>query len=106
MLGPGHPDTVAARADLAHAYRAAGQPAKALPLYERIVTDRERALGADHPETLAAHGNLAYAYRTMGRLKDALSAYRHTLAGRSGPRAGATRTPSPRAATWPTPASW
>ena len=67
VLGPAHPDTMAARAELAHAYRVAGQPEKALPLYERLVTDQDRAHGPDHPDTLAARGNLAHAYRSAGR---------------------------------------
>jgi tetratricopeptide (TPR) repeat protein len=73
---------MAARGELAHAYRVAGQPEKALPLYERLVTDQDRARGPDHPDTLAARGNLAYAYRSAGRLKDALGLYRRTLADR------------------------
>jgi tetratricopeptide (TPR) repeat protein len=73
---------MAARAELAHAYRVAGQPEKALPLYERLVTDQDRAHGPDHPDNLAARGNLAHAYRSAGRMKDALGLYRRTLGDR------------------------
>jgi len=47
------------------AYQSAGDLAKAIPLYEQTLTDRERILGPNHPDTLASRNNLAGALRTL-----------------------------------------
>ncbi|MEV0108305.1 tetratricopeptide repeat protein, partial [Nocardia sp. NPDC050799] len=47
ILGPDHPDTLAARNNLAHAYESAGRVAEAIPLYEQTLTDSERVLDPD-----------------------------------------------------------
>src|SRR5690349_14648100 len=80
MHGRDHPDTIAARASLASAFRAAGKLKDAVGQYERVLADRERVGGADHPDTIAARANLAYAYRTAGRLREAIPQYERTLA--------------------------
>ncbi|MEV7755964.1 tetratricopeptide repeat protein [Streptomyces griseofuscus] len=61
VLGEDHPDTLASRNNLAHAYRSAGDLGRAIPLYERMLTDTERVLGDEHPITTAVRGNLAAA---------------------------------------------
>ena len=81
-LGPNHPDTLNSRNSLAAAYRAAGRPAEAIPLFERTVADCERLLGADHPRTLGSRGNLAAAYRDVGRVDEAIQLFKQTLVGR------------------------
>ena len=43
--GADHPDTIAARANLAFAYRSAGRLREAIPLYERTLADRVRVPG-------------------------------------------------------------
>jgi serine/threonine protein kinase len=53
-LGADHPDTLTSMNNLALGYRAAGQLAKALPLYEETLKLRKAKLGADHPDTLPA----------------------------------------------------
>ena len=82
ILGPDHPDTLAARNNLALAYRAAGRTAEAISLHEQTLADRERILGPDHPDTLAARYNLALAYRAAGRTAEAISLHEQTLADR------------------------
>ena len=69
MHGPDHPDTVAARASLASAFRAAGKLKEAIGLYQRVLADRERIAGDDHPDTIAARANLAYAHRSRPALR-------------------------------------
>ena len=82
LLGPDHPHTLAARANLAYAYRQAGWLAKAIPLYERTLADWRRLLGPDHPRTLRSSNYLASAYREAGRLEEAITLYEQTLAER------------------------
>ena len=79
-LGNDHPDTLASCAHLGRVYAAAGRHGEALPMYERVVADREWVLGARHPETLAARGDLAAAYLAAGRPGQALPVYEQTLA--------------------------
>ena len=80
--GPGadrradHPDTIAARANLAFAYRSAGQLREAIREYERTLADRERLEGPDHADTRAARCNLAAAYQQAGRVDEAVAAVR------------------------------
>jgi len=82
QLGPDHPHTLGARANLAYAYRHVGWLAKAIPLYERTLADWARLLGPDHPRTLRFSNYLASAYREAGRLGEATALYEQTLAER------------------------
>jgi hypothetical protein len=61
LLGPGHPDTLGTRNNLANTYRAACKPAEAIPLHQQALADRERVLDPDHPDTIAARNDLATA---------------------------------------------
>ena len=79
VLGPDHPDTLTSRNNLAYAYQSAGDLAKAIPLYQATLTDRERVLGPDHPDTLTSRNNLAYAYQSAGDLAKAIPLYQATL---------------------------
>ena len=58
--GPEHPDTLAARADLAHWTGEAGNPAGARDQYAELLPVAERVLGPEHPDTLAADADLAH----------------------------------------------
>ncbi len=81
VQGGAHPDTPGSRNNLAMSYLAAGQPAKAIPLYRRTLADCERALGADHPNTLRSRNNLAMSYQAAGRTAKAVPLLERTLAG-------------------------
>ena len=82
IAGADHPDTMAARSDLAFAYRSAGQLREAVPAYERALADRERVLGPSHPETLTSYGNLAHAYLDAGRVDAGIGLFERTLTDR------------------------
>jgi tetratricopeptide (TPR) repeat protein len=82
VLGADHPDTLTAQTNLAHAYRAVGRTAEAIPLLERTLTDRERILGPDHPSTLSSRNNLATAYQDAGRTAEAIPLLERTLTDR------------------------
>jgi hypothetical protein len=60
VLGPEHPDTLSARADLARWTGAAGNWAAARDRYAALLPVAERVLGPEHPDTLYFRGNLAY----------------------------------------------
>ena len=78
--GPEHPETIAARGHLAHAYQSAGRPADAIALYERTVADSARLLGPAHPVTLDARASLAETYQASGQPGEAIAAYETLLA--------------------------
>jgi tetratricopeptide (TPR) repeat protein len=82
ILGPSHPQTLAACNNLARAYRSAGRLDQAIELYERALPERERVLGSDHPDTLTTRNNLAYAYQAAGQLDQAVELYGRILADR------------------------
>ena len=69
--GPEHPDTLAARLDLAYWTGMAGDPAAARDQYAALLPTRVRVLGAEHPHTLAVRHNLA---RWTGQAGDPASA--------------------------------
>jgi len=62
ILGPDHPSTLTARANLAFSYWQAGRTADAIAIEEQVTADRERILGPDHPDTLTPRSNLASSY--------------------------------------------
>jgi hypothetical protein len=69
--GAEHPDTLTARANLAHWTGEAGDPAGARVQYAALVPVRERVSGAEHPHTLTVRANLA---RWTGEAGDAAGA--------------------------------
>jgi tetratricopeptide (TPR) repeat protein len=81
-LGPEHPDTLAARNNLALAYQAAGRTDEAIALHEQALAERERVLGPDHPGTLNSRSNLAVAYQAAGRTDEAVALHEQVLADR------------------------
>jgi hypothetical protein len=60
VLGAEHPDTLAARADLASCTGEAGDAAGARDQCAALLPIRERVLGAEHPDTLTSRHDLAY----------------------------------------------
>ena len=71
VLGPEHPDTLAARDNLALWTGEAGDAAGARDQYAALLPVLERVLGAEHPDTLTARANLA---RWTGEAGDAAGA--------------------------------
>ena len=69
--GAEHPDTLAARAQLASSTGNAGDAAAARDQYAALLPVYERVLGPEHPDTLADRGNLA---RWTGQAGDAPAA--------------------------------
>ncbi|MGC1720598.1 MAG: NACHT domain-containing protein, partial [Isosphaeraceae bacterium] len=51
-LGPGHPDTLTTRHNIASWTGEVGEAREALRLYRELLPDQERVLGRDHPNTL------------------------------------------------------
>ncbi|MFJ4976883.1 NACHT domain-containing protein, partial [Streptomyces coeruleorubidus] len=66
ILGDTHPDTLTSRNHLAHAYQAAGDLERAIPLYETTLAQYEQILGDTHPDTLTSRNHLAHAYQAAG----------------------------------------
>ncbi|MER5635374.1 tetratricopeptide repeat protein [Kitasatospora sp. NPDC002227] len=81
-LGPAHPETLAARHQLAYFTAESGSVAEAVPLFEALVVDAGRELGADHADTLAARHQLAYYIGESGDLVGAVRQLRVLLADR------------------------
>ncbi|MFI0962200.1 tetratricopeptide repeat protein [Streptomyces sp. NPDC021080] len=79
-LGDTHPDTLISRSNLANAYQAVGDLARAIPLHETTLAQCERVLGDTHPDTLISRNNLANAYRAAGDLARAIPLHETTLA--------------------------
>ena len=69
--GPEHPDTLAARHDLARWTGEAGDAAGARDQFAALLPIRERVLGPEHPDTLATRHDLA---RWTGEAGDAAGA--------------------------------
>ena len=59
VFGGDHPDTLARRAELAHAYSAAGQLGEAVTLLRDTITRSEQALSPGDPLTRALRQALA-----------------------------------------------
>ena len=74
--------TTAARclSGVADYLRFASRYADSLPLFERALSIREKALGAEHPKTCTSLDSLAVVFSDMGRHSDALPRYERALA--------------------------
>jgi tetratricopeptide repeat protein len=59
LLGPEHPNTLTARANLASSYWSAGRTGEPIDLLERVLADRERLLGPEHADTRTIRSALA-----------------------------------------------
>jgi hypothetical protein len=58
VLGPDHPDTLATRANLAHAYHTMGRISEASKMLESALADCERVLAPGDPLTVAVRESL------------------------------------------------
>ncbi|MFE7099204.1 tetratricopeptide repeat protein [Streptomyces erythrochromogenes] len=96
-LGPAHPDTLAARHQLAFFTGEAGNPHAAAGRFAALAAQTAAVLGADHPDTLAARHELAYFTGESGapaeaaRQLDRLLADRLRVQGPDDPQVLATR---------------
>ncbi|MFC9812356.1 tetratricopeptide repeat protein [Streptomyces virginiae] len=81
-LGPGHPDTLAARHQLAFFTGEAGNPHAAAGRFAALAADAASVLGADHPDTLAARHELAYFTGESGAPAEAARQLARLLADR------------------------
>ncbi|MYS87853.1 tetratricopeptide repeat protein [Embleya scabrispora] len=82
VFGPEHPETLAARGNLAVSYARAGRTGAAIVIEEQVLADRERLYGPGTPETLTARANLAVSYWRAGRTDDAIVIEEQVLADR------------------------
>ncbi|KAJ7789138.1 P-loop containing nucleoside triphosphate hydrolase protein [Mycena olivaceomarginata] len=71
LLGPDHPDTLTAMANLARIYCSLGRHKEAEPIECSVLEKRKQVLSPDHPDTLTAMANLACTYRYFGRYQEA-----------------------------------
>src|SRR5664280_2662984 len=95
LLGPEHPDTLTARANLARSYGSAGRTTEAIGIQEQVAADTERLLGPEHPATLTIRSNLASSYWSAGRTTEAIGIQEQVAADRErllGPEHPATLT--------------
>lgn len=71
LLGDQHPETLAARHQLARVLHERGSTADAESELRALIKDRQRVLGEDHRSTLATRNQLAWALRERGEYGDA-----------------------------------
>ena len=71
ILGEEHPDTLIAMHNLASAYHALGNLAKALELAEETFRKSQNILGKRHPFTIKVAKHLSVLYRELGRVHEA-----------------------------------
>ncbi|THA33496.1 tetratricopeptide repeat protein [Streptomyces sp. A1547] len=82
QLGPRHPDTLAARHQLAFFTGEAGNPHAAASRFAALASDAAVVLGTDHPDTLAARHQQAYFTGESGAPAEAARQLRLLLADR------------------------
>lgn len=73
-LGPDHPDTLAARCQLAYLRARAGDLTSAFAACEDLLTDQSRALGPHHPDTLTTRHLFHYLRGETGSPVEAATA--------------------------------
>ena len=73
---------------------------QALPLYQRALKIREKALGPEHPDTANSLNNLALLYQAMGAYDQALPLYQRALKIMEKSWARSTPIPSSASAIW------
>jgi len=79
LLGPEHPDTIAARHYMARAAVLQGRYAEAETEYRGVLKLREKVLGPENPETLKTRSNLAIVIDQQGKYAEAETEYRAVL---------------------------
>ncbi|MFD3699215.1 tetratricopeptide repeat protein [Streptomyces sp. NPDC058646] len=83
VLGPDHPDTLAARQEAAYELGRLGRHQEAYATYRAVLAARERTAGPRHPDTLRCRHNLACALGALGRFADAHTAAEAVAADRT-----------------------
>ncbi|MFE9574063.1 tetratricopeptide repeat protein [Streptomyces sp. NPDC006692] len=78
-LGPDHPDTLAARHNLARSHGEAGDVAGAVTAFAELLDDYVRVLGPDSPHTLAARHDAAFWRGEAGDAGGAVTAFAELL---------------------------
>jgi tetratricopeptide (TPR) repeat protein len=68
----GHPDTLDTRSQIARLTLEAGNPAKAVKLFQELLPDRLRILGPDHLDTLRTRAGIAFSTGATGNLRKEL----------------------------------
>ncbi|MFD7880402.1 tetratricopeptide repeat protein [Streptomyces sp. NPDC059766] len=79
QLGPDHPDTLAARHDMARYLAEAGRLSEAVTLLDRLALDRQRVQGPRHTATLVTRSSQARFLREFGDAPQALRLFRELL---------------------------
>jgi hypothetical protein len=79
IQGPSHPDTLAARDNIARWTGLSGDRAGALRLFQELLPDLEQVKGPCDPHTLATCGNVAHWTGQCGDAAEALRLYRELL---------------------------
>ena len=93
-LGPGHPDTLTTRNNVAAWTGRAGDARGALELSTALLPDRQRVLGPDHPSTLTTRNNIAVLDRAeRGRPRRTGAVHRAAARPAAGPRPRPPRHP-------------
>jgi tetratricopeptide (TPR) repeat protein len=80
ILGPGHPDTLAVREQLARACLAAGRAEEAAATLQLVLAERVRVLGPDHPSAIAARRDLGRALVAAAHYEQAVTALERAAA--------------------------
>jgi tetratricopeptide (TPR) repeat protein len=80
ILGPGHPDTLAVREQLARACLAAGRAEEAAAALQLVLTERVRVLGPDHPSAIVARRDLGRALVAAAHYDEAVTALERAAA--------------------------
>jgi tetratricopeptide (TPR) repeat protein len=79
LLGPEHPDAIAARHYIARAVVLQGRYEEAETRYRAVLKLREKMLGSEHPDTLKTRDNLAAVLDSEGKHAEAEAEYRAVL---------------------------
>lgn len=82
VLGPDHPDTLAARNNLASWRAQTGDATGAVEAFEQLLPELLRVLGPDHPNTLVTRNNLARWRGESGDATGAVEAFEQLLSDR------------------------
>jgi tetratricopeptide (TPR) repeat protein len=80
LLGPGHPDTITIRDQLARSYLAAGQAANAVSLFQRVLASLGRSRQPDPAAVAATQVNLGRALVAVGQSGDAVTVLGQAMA--------------------------
>jgi hypothetical protein len=82
LLGPDHPEALAARNNLCHWLAKTGKNKEALRMYEDLVRDSERILGPDHLDTLRIRANYAVGLANTGKRAEGLAILKEIVSER------------------------